>query len=336
MTSAHHRILVVGVGSIGERHLRCFQATGRCAAAFCESMAERRTDVADRYEAEGFASLEEALDSRPFDAAVVASPANTHIPVATALAERGLHLLIEKPLSVGLDGIAGLEAAVDGKNLAIAIGYTLRSMPPLRDMREAVRSGRFGKPLQAVVVGGQHFPLYRPAYREIYYTDRARGGGAIQDCVTHHLNAAEWLVGPIDRLVADAAHLALEGVAVEDTVNILTRHGDVLGSFSVNQHQPPNETTLTVICERGAARWETAANRWLSCGEPGADWTVEETYEAERDDYYINQANSFLDQLEGKGAPVCSLAEGIQTLKVNLAALRSVESGAWETIDQTK
>lgn len=333
MSAPHHHILVVGVGSIGERHLRCFRATGRCEVAFCESLDERRADVAGRCGAEGFASLDEALDSRPFDAAVVASPANTHIPVATALAERGLHLLIEKPLSVSLDGIAGLEAAVQRKRLNIAIGYTLRSMPPLRDMRAAIRSGRFGGPLQVVVVGGQHFPLYRPAYREIYYADRARGGGAIQDCVTHHLNAAEWLVGPIDRLVADAAHLALEGVEVEDSVNILTRHGNVLGSFSVNQHQPPNETTITVVCERGAARWETAANRWLSCSEPGAEWTVEQAYEAERDDYYINQADSFLDQIEGGGEPVCSLAEGIQTLKVNLAALRSAEGGAWETIE---
>jgi len=332
MSSNNLRILVIGVGSIGERHLRCFQATGRCDVAFCETMDKRRTQVAGLYGVVGHASLEEALDLPRWDAAVIATPANTHIPIAMSLAGRGLHLLIEKPLSVGIEGVEQFNALVTAKGIQVAIGYTLRSMPPLRDLRAAILSERFGKPLQLTVVSGQHFPLYRPAYQAIYYADRARGGGAIQDCVTHHLNAAEWLVGPVDRLAADAAHLALAGVDVEDTVNILTRHGDVLGSFSVNQHQPPNETTFTVICQRGAARWETAANRWLSCSEPGANWTVEKTYQAERDDYYINQAHSFLNQIGGEGEPVCSLAEGIQTLKVNLATLKSVDSRGWETI----
>lgn len=329
MDPARPRVLVVGTGSIGERHLRCFVGTGRCDVAFCEPMDERRAEVEKRCGVKGHAGIEEALNSEAFDAAVVATPANTHIPIATELVSRGLHQLIEKPLSVNLDGIEDLRSVVAEKECQVAIGYTLRSMPPLRDMRAAVRSGQFGRPLQVVVVGGQHFPLYRPAYREIYYMDRSRGGGAIQDCVTHHLNAAEWLVGPIDRLVADAAHLALAGVEVEDTVNILTRHGGVMGSFSVNQHQPPNETSVTVICERGAARWETAANRWLSCVEPGGEWSVEKEYQAERDDYYIAQANSFLDQVAGASEPVCSLEEGIQTLRVNLAALKSAESGAW-------
>ncbi len=333
MTSTKPAVLVMGVGSIGERHLRCFKATGRCEVALCESMASRREDVSARYGVEGFGSLDEALAARTFAAAVIATPADTHIPIATDLAGRGMHLLIEKPLSVGMEGLDELLATVEEKRVEVAIGYTLRSMPPLRDMRAAIRSGRFGEPLQVTVVGGQHFPLYRPAYREIYYADRARGGGAIQDCVTHHLNAVEWLAGSIDRLIADAAHLALEGVEVEDTVHILTRHGAAMGSFSVNQHQAPNETIVTVVCDRGAVRWETARNRWLSCAEPGADWTVEQEYQAERDDYYINQANSFLDQIESGREPVCSLAEGAQTLRVNLAALRSLETGGWEAVE---
>jgi predicted dehydrogenase len=325
-------ILIIGTGSIGERHLRCFLATDRCNVSFCEPIEDRRADIATRYNITGYPSLDDALSAGSIDAAVVATPAQTHIPISTQLASKGVHLMIEKPLGVSLDGIDELAAVVAEQSVQVAIGYTLRSMPPVRDMRRAILDGRFGKPLQVTVVGGQHFPLYRPAYREIYYTKHETGGGAIQDCITHHLNTVEWLVGPITRLVADADHLALEGVEVEDTVHILTRHGSVLGSFSINQHQAPNETTVTIICERGAARWETAHNRWLSCVEPGAQWTVEKAYHAERDEYYINQANSFLDQLEKQSEPVCSLAEGIQTLRVNLAALNSAKTEKWETI----
>jgi predicted dehydrogenase len=179
------------------------------------------------------------------------------------------------------------------------------------------------------LTSGQHFPFYRPAFRETYYTQRETGGGAIQDALTHTLNAAEWLVGPITKLIADAEHCVLDGVQVEDTVHVLTRHNSVLGSFSLNQHQPPNETTLTVICERGAARWESHNNRWLSAQEPGQPWRIEDAFSLERDDLFISQANVFLDQLEKTNGPACSLREALQTLKVNLAALRSLDEKAW-------
>ena len=109
---------------------------------------------------------------------------------------------------------------------------------------------------------GQHFPFYRPAYRDIYYKDRATGGGAVQDALTHVMNAGQWLVGPIDRLVADVDHQVLAGVSVEDTAHVLSRHDGVMGCYSLNQHQAPNETTINVICTAGTARFESHNSRW--------------------------------------------------------------------------
>ena len=260
-SNPQHRVLVVGAGSIGERHIRCFLATGRCDVSFVEINEELRQTVAARYSACGFASLEEGIATRP-EIAVIATPAHLHIEMAIKLAEAGIHLLIEKPLATSEEGIERLMSLVNDKNLVAGVAYVYRSHPVLADMRKAIWSGKFGTPVQIVVVAGQHFPTYRPAYREIYYRDRATGGGAIQDALTHLINAGEWLVGPVTRLVADAAHQVLPGVEVEDTVHILTRHGNVLGNFSLNQHQAPNETSITVICERGTVRFEVHENRW--------------------------------------------------------------------------
>ena len=324
------RILIVGVGSIGERHLRCFQTTGRAVPSICEINSDLRTAVAERYGVEKvFISLEDALEGE-HDAAVVSTPAHLHVPMATKLAEAGLQLLIEKPLSVGLDGISRLRKVVALKETTVAIGYNWRCHPALESMKEALDSGRFGRPLDIRVASGQHFPTYRPAYREIYYTDRATGGGAIQDGLTHMLNAGEWLAGPIDRLVCDAEHQALEGVTVEDTVHILARHGSVLGSYNCNQYQAPNETTITVVCEDGTVRLESQHTRWGWMTKPETPWQYESSGKLERDTFYIRQANAFLDTLEEKRRPPCSLEEGIQTLRVNLAALRSTESRQWE------
>jgi predicted dehydrogenase len=326
------RVLVIGVGSIGERHVRCFQSTGRADVALAEANPDLRLAVAERYGiAARYGGLDEALTDRP-DIAVVATPAPSHIPLATTLAEAGVHVLIEKPLGTSLEGIDRLREAVRSRGVVAGAAYVYRHHPLLQAMREAILGGRFGRPVELVLVAGQHFPTYRPAYRTIYYRDHAAGGGAIQDALTHLINAGEWLIGPIDRLVADAGHLVLEGVEVEDTAHILARHGGVLASYSLNQHQAPNETALTVVCERGAARCEFHAHRWRWMTEPGGSWNDESILPLERDALFVSQAGAFLDAVEGLGPPACSIDEALQTLRVNLAALASVGAKTWMTV----
>jgi predicted dehydrogenase len=323
------RILIIGGGSIGERHLRCFLQTGRAEVALCDVNEQLRSIVAERYQvAETYASLTEALTAK-FDAAVICTPANLHIPMAIEIAGRNIAILIEKPLSISLDRIDELQAEIESRRLSTSVAYVLRHHPALQAVKQSVSSGTFGRPVQIVFTGGQHFPFYRPAYRETYYTRHATGGGAIQDALTHIVNAAEWIVGPVTRLVADADHCILDGVDVEDTVHLITRHGDVMGSFSLNQHQAPNETTLTIVCERGTVRYEAHTARWLTCTEPNSGWKVEEEFQFERDDMFLTQASVFLDQLDGKAEPACSLLDARQTLCVNLAALKSIETRTW-------
>jgi predicted dehydrogenase len=282
---------------------------------------------------ERFGDLDAALSAAPFDGAVICTPAHLHIAMARRLVDSGAHVLIEKPLSTSPDGIDALRSAAAAASRTVSVAYVSRLHPSLNAMKAAIDSGRFGAPVQVVYHGGQHFPTYRPAYREIYYTKHETGGGAIQDAITHVMNTSEWLVGPIDRLVADADHKVLEGVDVEDTVHILTRHRNgVMGSFTLNQHQSPNEGTLTVVCERGVARFEAHRARWRWHTEPESPWRDEPAGDTPRDALFVSQAHAFLDAIEGKGEPSCSLDDGEQTLRVNLAALASWRSRAWEEV----
>jgi predicted dehydrogenase len=328
------QLLIVGVGSIGERHLRCFQSTSRVELSLCETNPTLRSTIAERYQIERvYADLDSALASSP-DAAVIATPSQLHIPMAQRAVRAGCDLLIEKPLSTSLDGIDELQALVAEKNAQVVIGYTWRSHPAAQAMRDALYSGRFGRPVEMVIQTGQNFPTFRPAYRQIYYTRRETGGGCIQDGLTHMLNLGEWMVGPMTRVAADAAHLMLPGVEVEDTAHVIARHGDVMASYNMNQFQAPNETTITVHCERGTLRCEThlARWRWMTEPEPNGIWHDEPIAPFERDFLYIRQAEAFLDTLENKREPLCTLDEAIQTLKVNLAVLRAADTATWQSV----
>ncbi len=323
-----HRVLVIGTGSIGERHARCFLKTGRARVSIVETNSALRDEVGRRYEIlERYESVERALE-HPWDLAVVATPAPTHVPIANQVAARGIHMLIEKPLAIHLEDVRPLMERLGQGDRVVGVGYVWRVHPVLTRMREAIRSGEFGQAVQIRVESGSNFPHFRPAYREIYYASHEQGGGAIQDALTHLINAGEWLVGPVTRISADAAHKVLPGVEVEDTVHAIARHTNVMGAYVMNQHQAPTETTFTVICTHGTVRMEQHANRWMSMKTPDGAWQIETLPPMQRDDWFTAQAKAFLDAIERKRKVPCTLAEAFQTLKATLAAMASWKAGS--------
>lgn len=325
-----HRVLVVGVGSIGERHTRCLLATGRARVGVCEPNTNLRKRIRDRYDIDkDYDDLDEALRD-PWDSVLIASPAHTHLVLAKKAIQRGLATLIEKPLDVTVQGAAELSRLIPQRGVSVGVAYVYRAHPSVRAMRDAIASGRFGKPIQVSVVAGQHFPFYRPVYAETYYASHANGGGAIQDALTHLVNAVEWMVGPLTRLAALADHRVLPNVTVEDTVNVLARHDDVTASYTLNQHQAPNETMLQVVCSNGTCRFDAGAQEWAWITEPTGQWQREPVNLKSRDDWFILQEHAWLDVLDGKTGPLCSFEEGLHTLRVNCAALESAkQQGTW-------
>ncbi len=317
------KVLVIGVGSIGERHLRCFQYLG-ADVALCEPMQTRREDVAQRYQVRHAYDSVEAAAREQWDAAVICTPANFHIDHGVLLAPACKAILIEKPLATSAAGIERLQAATRG--LTVGMAYVLRAHPAVQAARDVINSGTLGPLLQLVINTGQHFPTYRPAYREIYYTRRETGGGAIQDALTHHIDMSSYLAGPYDWVFCDASHQALPGVEVEDTVHFSgrTAGGKVMAAITLCQFMAPNETHINLHCQNGSITIRFHEQRWglMRLGETEWQWTTIENIR-ERDDIFRLQAQAFLDAVAGKRPVLCTLEEGLHDLRVGLAALES-------------
>jgi predicted dehydrogenase len=322
-----HSTLIIGCGSIGERHLRCFQKTSRTALTACDTNPALLAAMRERYDAPGFATLDQALAVGRYDAAVICTPAHLHLPMALSLLDQKLHLLIEKPLALDVELVPQVRAAITESRCFVGVAYVYHFMPWISESRDFVLSGAVGRVLHASVISGQHFPTFRPAYRDIYYARHEHGGGAIQDALTHLVNAVEWMLGPCTRLFCDASHQMLEGVKVEDTVNVSARHGSTLVSYSLNQFQAANETVILLHGELGSVRIEGHQRRWGHLLRGETDWNWHETPAVERDDWFIRQAHAFLDGMEGQANALATFEEAVQTLKFNHAALHSVHTG---------
>ncbi len=322
-------ILVVGGGSIGERHLRCFQQIG-CEVALCEASEARRQEIVERYHLRrSFAAIEEAA-KEPWHGIAICTPAHLHVEHASALAPATSAFLIEKPLCTRLEDIDKLRSAMTDK--VVQVAYVLRHHPAVQRIRAMLADGEIGTLHQVTVVAGQHFPTFRPAYRDIYYAKRETGGGAVQDAATHLFDLIQHFAGPLDWIFCDYAHQQLEGVEVEDTVHLIGRTAAIGGSrvlvsLALNQFMAPNETHLQLNGSRGSLGLRLHEHKAGLFLHGDADWTWTEPLVTERDDLFRAQAESFLEAATGQRPPVCSLEDGARALRVNLAALESGATG---------
>jgi len=320
--------LIIGCGSIGERHVRCFLQTKRVSVTASDTTPAVLARIQQTYAVKTSDDWRAEVKSGRHDVAVICTPAPLHVEMATTALESGLHVLIEKPLSQSLAGIDGLLAARDRSGRQVALAYVFHTFPVLREVAAFLRGSEFGPILQAVVHSGQAFHRLRPAYANTYYRDRKTGGGAIQDALTHSANWIESILGPTESVLCDCAHLAIPDVTVEDTVSISARHAGAHCHYSLNQFQAPNETFIQLNAVNGSIRIELHRQRWGTFSPGSTDWEWRQAAVLEADGRFIAQANAFLDQAEGKSAPLCSLEAGLQTLRFNLAALASADSGA--------
>lgn len=322
-------VLIIGCGSIGERHLRCFQKTGRCRLTACDVSPVLRQKMIDTYGVPAVDDARVAIAAGGFDAVVICTPAPLHVPLAIEALKAGRHALIEKPLSTSLAGVDDLIAARDRSGRQAAVAYVYRVFPYLVAAREFIARGEFGLVRHVAATSGQPFHVFRPAYAQIYYRDRATGGGAIQDALTHVANWVESVVGPTASVLCDCAHLSLPGVTVEDTVAVSTRQeSGVQVHYSLNQFQHPNENTIQFNSAGGSVKIEIHRQRWGTYAAGATGWIWHEAPVPERDAHFIAQANAFLDQIGGRPARLCSLEAAAQTLRFNLAALAAAERGA--------
>ncbi len=322
-----HELLIIGCGSIGERHLRCFQLTGRARVTGCDASPAVRKRITRAYGVPVTGDWQRAVAGGGFDAAVICTPAHQHVAMARQALRHGLHVLIEKPLSQSLAGVDRLLAARDKSGRHAAVAYVYRGYPLLAAVRDFLRQGGLGPVRHVVLTSGQCFPHYRPAYARTYYRDHRTGGGAIQDALTHLVNWVESVIGPADSVLCDGARQVLAGVKVEDTVNVSARHGGILGSYALNQFQWPNETAIQFNAAAGSVRVELHASRWGVFRRGAGRWVWKSCPRPERDTPFKIQAGRFLDQIEGKRVQLCSLEEARQTLGFNLAALESARRG---------
>jgi UDP-N-acetyl-2-amino-2-deoxyglucuronate dehydrogenase len=212
------KVGILGAGNISETHARAATAIPDTqVVAVHGGNRERAAQMANAYGALAYDTLDGFLAHAPMDVVAIGSPSGLHAAQGIAACERGLHVLVEKPIDITLERADALIAAADRAGVRLGVFFQDHVQPDIVRMREAIEAGRVGRPLLA----SARVKWYRPP--EYYSQSRWRGtwaldgGGALMNQGIHTADLLQWLLGPVRRVSATAG-TALHDIEVEDTV----------------------------------------------------------------------------------------------------------------------
>ena len=326
------RALVVGLGSIGERHLRLLrEALPRAKILVLRHRNYEETPI---YADACTTDLAEAIEFKP-QIAIVSSPAPFHLHVANVLAEHGTHLLVEKPLSDSTNQVKPFLEKCRDHNVLVQVAYNLRFLETLRRFKAEVDKERVGRLLAVKCEIGQYLPGWRPTkdYRTTVSAQKSLGGGVLLE-LSHELDLLRWIFGEIDSLNSWYGQLSRLEIDVEDSaqLNISFANG-VQGALSMDFIRHDATRKCIAIGESGSLMWN-ASDGEVSVFEAGSEtWEVLYGNRPERDATYRQQVASFLDAVSlGKlQKDVATGKDGLEVLRVIEAARKSHQNNGIKT-----
>lgn len=320
------KILVVGCGGIGERHIRVLSGMNNISLSICDFMPNVLERLQSQYRISNAYASWRTIDLEEYDIVVISTPAHLHVSMMMDALAANCHILCEKPLALSLSGIEQLQELSRQKNKTVGIAYVYRSMPGFAHLRRCVLAGEIGPIKSVSVVVGSDYPYYRPDYRDIYYSNPAKGGGALHDAVSHMINYVEWCIGPIESIYCIARHLVLPDVDVEDTVGCMMTfsNSDAIGTLSLNQFQKPYGLRIDFCGTEGVLCLDGESHAIGICKESGGlfDWI--KPMNRTRDEYHALQFENFFRAIDCNEPFVCTLEQAEATLRTILAAHDSV------------
>lgn len=314
------RLLIVGLGSIGSRHARIARMLMPQAeiAVLRHSNCHNLPDGIDHC----YTILEEAIRFAP-DAAVISNPATHHLEVALPLAQAGVHLLVEKPIAAGLEGVDELISTCQADNLVLMTAYNLRFLPSLQHFRELLEENVIGRVLSVRAEAGQYLPSWRPEadYRDTVSAKKSLGGGVLLE-LSHEIDYLRWLFGDVQWVSATLHTQSDLEIDVEDTAHLtlgFVENNDskpLIASVNMDFVRHDSTRTCVVVGESGSLRWNGILGTVEHLEKDQTNWQPSFSHSPQKDDSYVAEWKHFIDCVAQESQPLISGHDGLAVLKV--------------------
>jgi predicted dehydrogenase len=321
------RLVVLGCGSIGRRHLQNLQSLGYTELLAYDPASRARRMTREETGLPSLSSLDEVWAKSP-EVALVTAGTQAHVDLGLEAARHGCHLFIEKPLSHSIDGrLHQLLSEIEKRKLITMVACNMRYHPGPMAVKELLESGSVGEIIAARIQAGSYLPRWHPnqEYQQSYSAS-PEWGGAVLDCI-HEIDLALWYFGPAKLAGAACLGAGTIGLESDGLAEILLRHkSGVLSSLHLNFVQRDYKRSCQIIGSRGTIYWDFNERQVNVFGEDGE--LVDRQREPEgwqSNQMYVEELKDFLRSVETLSPTANAISRSLEALDIALA-VRSTEA----------
>jgi UDP-N-acetyl-2-amino-2-deoxyglucuronate dehydrogenase len=330
------KIALAGCGRISKNHFDAIaRVEGLELSAICDVVEDRARAAGEELGVPWFSDYHELLKRADADVITIATPSGLHAAQGVAAAKAGKHVITEKPMAITLEQADSLVQACDTAGVRLFVVKQNRLNPAVQLLKRAVDKGRFGR----IYLANTTVRWNRP--QEYYDAAPWRGtwefdGGAFMNQASHYVDLIQWLIGPVESVVAKTATQARKIEAEDSGIAVMKFRNGALGVIEVNVLTHPRnwEGSVTIIGEKGTAKiGGTAVNKvehWAFAEYDDDDKMIElattnppSVYGFGHEGYYRN----VLAVLRGEAQPETDGRAGRKSLELILGIYESAKTG---------
>ena len=320
-------ILIVGYDSIDKRHLKNILLEKYTKIIICS----KRKDL-EKLERKGVIivnTIADALLHKP-NIAFITNETSYHIKTAIKLAENGIHLFIEKPLSHSMKDIKKLEKIVNDNKIIVQIGCDHRFHPCIKKIKNILDSKKLGKIISAYVENSSYLPDWHPYenYRKGYAAKKELGGG-IALTMIHELDFLHWFFGDVKKVFSITGKFSNLEISADDlSMMTLNFNQNIIVQLHLDYFSRPEFKSCKIKGIDGTVYWNSDLNEVKIYFQNKKQWkTVLKKEDFKRNSMFIDQLKYFLKCVKNKKQTFNNLNDAKKTLQVVLDAKKSSNQG---------
>ncbi len=315
------KVLVVGYGSIGKRHVDNLLKYFNTEVIICT----KRIDLKINKKCKVVKTIELGIKEKP-NVAFVTNVTSNHVNSAIKLAKAGIDVFIEKPLSNSMKDIHILSKIAKNKKLKIMIGCNFRFHECIMKIKELLEKNKIGRTIFARVEWGSYLPDWHSYedYKKGYASRKELGGGVTLTCI-HEIDYLHWFFGNVNEVSSFTGKYSDLKINVDDLSAILLKFkNNVIAEIHLDHFQKPEFRNCKIVGTKGTIYWDSETNEVKLFDKFKNKWIKQlKVKNYKRNDMYVREIEYFLKCVFGKKSIDNDLNEGVKTLQIALSAIKS-------------
>lgn len=328
-------ILIIGGGSMGQRHLRNARALGEKDISLVETNLERAKKLQKELMVPIFSSVAAAFKQKKYNIAIICSPPVFHLEHLLLCAQHGCDIFVEKPLAHTMVGLKKIVDLIKRKKLVTMVGSNWKFHPSFQKIKTIIDAGTVGKILSARCQTGKYLPDWHPKedYRRGYSANKKMGGGVLLDY--HEMDYLTWFLGDVAKVACIAKKVSTLEMEVEDAAEIIVQFkSGSIGEIHIDYLQRFAQRNYEFFGETGTIKWDLNLKKVILQTVRKGTQEFPEVPNYELNQMYVEELKHFLKNVKKRSSTITPI-ENTKVLELVMAATESAKKNKFVSLYQS-